>query len=153
MSWELQSLAGKLNFIAKAVPAEKCFIKHIYQAQEGVSHHFHVDLKSPVLSDLRMWKVFLAKFPGWMPITDTKVLHASAIELFVDAAGSVKLGWGAWLPHLGLWMYDQWEEDFFKKFQPSINFLELYALLAGIITWVPHLMDFPVGQHPHSACT
>ena len=31
-SWELQSLAGKLNFIAKAVPAGKSFIKQIYQA-------------------------------------------------------------------------------------------------------------------------
>ena len=27
MSWELQSLAGKLNFIAKVVPAGKCLIK------------------------------------------------------------------------------------------------------------------------------
>ena len=79
-----------------------------------------------------------------MPIMDTKVLHASAIELFADAAGSVELGWGAWPPHLGLWMYGQWEEDFFKKFQTSIDFLELYALLAGIITWAPHLMDHAV---------
>ena len=30
-SWELQSLAGKLNFIAKVVPAGKSFIKCIYQ--------------------------------------------------------------------------------------------------------------------------
>ena len=29
-SWELQSLAGKLNFIAKVVPAGKSFIKCIY---------------------------------------------------------------------------------------------------------------------------
>ena len=76
-----------------------------------------------------------------MPITDTKLLHMSAVGLFTDAAGNVKLGWGAWLPHLGLWMYGQWEEEFFQKFCPSIDFLELYALLAEIITRVPHLMD------------
>ena len=62
MSWELQSLPGKPNFIAKAVPAGKSFIECIYQAQAGVPHHHHIDLRSPVLSDLRMWKVFLARF-------------------------------------------------------------------------------------------
>ena len=86
---------------------------------------------------------------------NTKVFHASAIELFVDAAGRVKLGWVAWLPHLGLWMYDQWEEDFFKNFQPSIDFLELYALPAGIVTLSLNgsCHTFLVRQHPHSVCT
>ena len=54
MSWELQSLAGKLNFIAKVVPAGKCFIKCVYRAQAGIPHHRHIDLWSPVLADLRM---------------------------------------------------------------------------------------------------
>ena len=62
MSRELQLLAGKLNFIPKVVPAEKSFIKQIYQAQAGVPQHPHIDLRSPVLSDLQMWKVFLARF-------------------------------------------------------------------------------------------
>ena len=75
-----------------------------------------------------------------MPITD-KITHSSAIELFTDAAGNAKLGLGTWLPHLGLWMYGQWEEEFFQQFNPSVDFLELYALLAGITTWAPHLMD------------
>ena len=79
-----------------------------------------------------------------MSITDTKQLHASAVELFADTAGNAKFGGGAWLPHLGLWMYGQWEEEFFHKFQPSIDFLELYGLLAGIIMWDPHLMDHAI---------
>ena len=66
------------------------------------------------------------------------------MELFADAAGNTKLGWGAWLPHLGLWMYGQWEEEFFQKFKPSIDFLELYALLAGVVTWAPQLMDHAI---------
>ena len=61
-SWELQSLAGKLNFITKVVPVGKSFIKQIYQANAEVPHHCNVDLRSPVLSDLQMLKVFLAKF-------------------------------------------------------------------------------------------
>ena len=140
-SWEWQSLAGKLNFVTKAMPAGKSFIKHIYQAQAGVPHHSHIDLRSLVLSDLQMWKVFLAKFRGWMPVVDTKLLYASEVELFADVAGSAKLRWGAWLPYLELWMYGKWEENFFQQFNPSIDFLKLSALLARIITWAPQLKD------------
>ena len=91
-----------------------------------------------------MWKVFLGRFRGWMPITDTKHLHASAIEIFAHAVSSVKLGWGAWLPHKGLWMYGKWEGDFFQHFHPSINFLELYTLLAAVVTWAPYMSDSTV---------
>ena len=33
------------------------------------------------------------------------------------------------------------EEDFFLKFQSSIDFLELYTLLATTVTWAPYLTD------------
>ena len=45
---------------------------------------------------------------------------------------------------LGAWMHAHWEAEFFQKFNPSINFLELYALLAGVVTWVPHLTKHTV---------
>ena len=102
-----------------------------------------------------MWEVFLDKFRGWLHIVDSRILQKS-VELFADAAGKAKLGWGAWLPHLGLWMYGQWDEEFFQKFNPSIDFLELYALLAGVVTWAPQLMDhaalFQLDNTP-SVCT
>ena len=63
-SWELQSLAGKLNLISKAVPAVKSFIKRVYQVHEGIPHYRHVDLRSPAWSDLCMRKVFPMKFRG-----------------------------------------------------------------------------------------
>ena len=36
------------------------------------------------------------------------------------------------------------EVKFFKKFNPSIDFLELYALLARVVAWVPHLTNCTV---------
>ena len=64
--------------------------------------------------------------------------------MFADASGNSLLGWGAWLPHLGLWIYGAWEEQFLETYQPSIDFLEIYALLAGVVTWMPHLTDIAV---------
>ena len=90
---------------------------------------------------LRMWKVFLQRLRGWSLIVDIRVLHDTAMETFADAARNPQLGWGAWFPHKGWWMYGKWEEEFFHQFKPSIDFLELYALLAVVVTWAPYLVD------------
>ena len=33
-------------------------------------------------------------------------------------------------------MYSQWDSGFIRKYHPSIEFLELFAVLAGVITWL-----------------
>ena len=38
-------------------------------------------------------------------------------------------------------MYQQWDKDWFHQYCSSIDFLELYALLARVVTWVSHLSD------------
>ena len=38
-SLDLQSLAGKLNFLCKAVPAGRPFIKNVYKTFTGVPQH------------------------------------------------------------------------------------------------------------------
>ena len=105
-SWELQSIAGKLNFVTKAVPAGKCFIKRIYEAQAGVPQHHHVDLRSPGLSDLRMWKVFTEQFQSWTPIVDKDVLHQNAVEQYAYASSNASLGGGSLAPPP--WLVDVW---------------------------------------------
>ena len=70
---ELESLAGKLNFIAKVVLVGKSFTKRMYQCFQGIPKHRHIDLKQPVLADLRMWKLFLIHFKGWKPIIHPSV--------------------------------------------------------------------------------
>ena len=70
---ELESLAGKLNFIAKAVPVGRNFTKKVYQCFQGIPKHRHIDLKQLVLADLRMLKLFLIHFKGWKPIIHPSV--------------------------------------------------------------------------------
>ena len=70
---ELESLAGKLNFIAKVVPAGRSFTKRVYQCFQGIPKYRHIDLKQPVLVDLQMWKLFLIQFEGWKPIIHPSV--------------------------------------------------------------------------------
>ena len=63
------------------------------------------------------------------------------VDVFADVAGSALLGWGAFFPAQGLWLYQKWDQVWFQEYNPSIDFLELYALLAGVVTWVPHLSN------------
>ena len=140
-SLNLQSLAGKLNFLCKAVPASRPFIKNVYEAFTGIPQQRHIDLKGNVLADLRMWKAFLLQFRSWQPIISNQQRAKDVVELYANTSGNPSLGWGAFLPSKGLWMFQQWEQEWFHQFNPSIDFLELYALLAGVVTWVPHLSD------------
>ena len=88
-----------------------------------------------------MWKSFLLHFKGWQLIISNQDRAKSTIEIYADASGNLSLGWGAFIPAKGLLMFQQWDKEWFQQFNPSIEFLELYALLAGVITWVPHLSD------------
>ena len=63
------------------------------------------------------------------------------MEIVADVAGSVQLGWGAWLLNTGHWIYGQWELEVFAVMNPTIDFLELYALRIAVIMWAPFLMD------------
>ena len=84
-----------------------------------------------------MWKAFLLNVRGWQPIISNHQRAKDAVELYADASGNPSLGWGgAFLPTEGLWMFQQWDKEWFQQFNPSIDSLELYALLAGVVTWV-----------------
>ena len=52
MAAKLESLAGKLNFSAKAVLPGRSFTKRVYQSFQGIPKYRHIDLKQPVLADL-----------------------------------------------------------------------------------------------------
>lgn len=50
----LKSLACKLNFIAKAVPVGRTFIRRIYDTYAGLPSHCYIDLHRDVLAHLTM---------------------------------------------------------------------------------------------------
>ena len=133
----LQALAGKLNFLCTVVPAWKPYIQTVYQAFVGVPQHRYIDLKGNVLADMRMWKSFLV----WQPIISNAERSHNAVEVFSDATGNPLLRWGAFFPAQGLWMYQKWDLVWFQEYNPSIDFLELYALLVGMVMWAPHLSN------------
>ena len=58
------------------------------------------------------------------------------IRFYLDASATAALGFGCILDKN--WIFSKWEDNFIETVKPSIEFLELYALCAGIFTWENH---------------
>ena len=65
---------------------------------------------------------------------DAIALNAEQLDMYLDASGNYKLGFGAYCgPE---WTFGQWDADICDQFKLSIEFLELFAVLVGVLNWV-----------------
>ena len=55
------------------------------------------------------------------------------IPYWSDASANPNLGLGVVFGNH--WTYGKWEPGFIKKFEPSIEYLEFYAVCCGFMTW------------------
>ena len=61
---ELQALAGRLNFITKAVPHGRPFSRRIYDMFAGMKPHWHMSITVELHKDLQMWSRFIQEYGG-----------------------------------------------------------------------------------------
>ena len=60
--------------------------------------------------------------------------NAKQLDMFSDASGNYALGFGA---YCGCeWTYGQWDQEFCNLYKPSIEYLELFAVLVGVLNWI-----------------
>ena len=65
---------------------------------------------------------------------DFAELTSHAIDMYSDASRNFELGFGAYCgPE---WTYAQWDKEFMERCEPSIEFLELYAVAVAILNWI-----------------
>ena len=85
-------------------------------------------------ADLEMWLTFIGHPSIYCrPFLDfSKTLVADEIDMYSDASG--KLGFGAICG--SDWMYNMWDSKFIAKYRPSIEYLELFGVVAGVLTWI-----------------
>ena len=51
------------------------------------------------------------------------------MTIYTDAFANPNLGWGIYITEQGLWSYGRWDPQFFRQYQLSIGFLEMYVML------------------------
>ena len=103
-----------------------------------LKHFHHITMDSEFKGDLTVWKIFLNNSDLLVlchPFLDWHGKFEMSEELcfYTDASKAVAKGFGCVYNNRFTW--GRWEENYITKFDPSIEYLELYALCIGIATW------------------
>ena len=151
---DLQKLSGYLNFISKVVFPGRTFTRHMYAKfsevinldgtpknsyQYKLKQYHHVKLDQEFKLDCKVWLEFLDGGDMQMivnrPMVDLlgQLETSEDIRFYSDASASENLGFGAILKKK--WIHADWNTQFIKMHRPSIEYLELFALCAGVMTW------------------
>ena len=110
-----------------------------------LKNHHHVYINQTVRRDCEIWKSFLqiARAEGshlCRPFVDLEVFETSEqLFFYTDTSLNAKPGIGGVFGNR--WIMQKWPEKFIKDQKPSIEFLELFALTAAVITWSRHITN------------
>ena len=128
---EIQSLVGLLNFVCKAVPPGRPFLRRLIDLTVGVKQmHHKVRVGKGARADLVAWSTFLWQFNGASIFLDSKWWESPDLELYTDAAAS--LGFGGYFS--GKWFQGRWSADF-RRLSPSIAACEFVPIVVAIVVW------------------
>ena len=91
--------------------------------------------------DCKIWLIFLSHVNAvCRPFTDFDNSTPTEILTFTsDASGNLKLGFATYYDKR--WVCHQWEPGYIETHNPSIKYLELYALCIGIFAWDEELTN------------
>ena len=136
---EIQKLAGFLNFLCRCIVPGRAFTRRLYALMAGhnskLKPHHHVRVKSENKLDLGLWKQFLTSPTVFSrSFRDFELGDAEPIQFYSDASGNFHYGYGAWC--YGNWLQSHWNVEFMRRFRPSIEFLELYAVAVAVMAWI-----------------
>ena len=134
---KMQKLCGFLNFLCRCIVPGRAFTRRMYTFfSSDMKPHYHINVKSELKNDLRVWLHFLNNPSIFCrPFIDFSViLQATDLDWFTDASGTI--GMGGY--HLDQYFLMKWDPQFLEDKQPSIQYLELYAVTVSIFLWGSH---------------
>ena len=142
---DMQRLAGYLNFLNRAIFPGRTFTRRMYAkfkatAQNLKSYH-HIKLDNEFKDDCRTWLEFLNDKNGkiskavcrpWVDLTENK--QAPELDFYTDSSGSTTHG-GCGGVFGKAWFAAEWSQSLMEEKEPSITYLELFALVMAITIW------------------
>ena len=139
---QLQSICGLLNFFSRCIVPGRAFTRRLYAAtavkpgKPALKPHHHIKINQEMRLDLETWLAFLTHQSVFChPFMDfSKYWSAEEVLMYSDASKNPELRFGAWCQTS--WMYSKWDADFIKRVDPSIEYLELFALVEGVVKWI-----------------
>ena len=132
---QFQQLCGTLNFLCKCILPGRAFLRRLYVTNNKLKQHHHIKITAENKLDLRTWEYFLTHPTAYsQPFMQLGILTAEILGIYSDASRNFKLGFGAYCgPE---WSLGQWDESFCKTKEPSIEYLELFAVTVAVLNWL-----------------
>ena len=134
---QYQKLCGSLNFLCRCIVPGRTFLTRLYSATANpkLKQHHHVKVTDEHKRDLRTWKLFL-EHPSIFSreFMQPGVHDATVLDMYSDASGNFNLGFGAFCGTE--WTFGQWDKNFCEEAQPSIKYLELFAVTVSVLNWL-----------------
>ena len=132
---QMQKFCGFLNFLGKGIVPGRAFTRRMYAyTGNNMKPHHHIRVNKEIKSDLNTWLIFLKHPQAFCrPFIDFSAdLIADRSNMYTDASGAIGLG--------GIcqksWMHQVWSKKFLAVCKPSIEYLELFAVVAGVLAWI-----------------
>ena len=136
---DLQKLCGFLNFLCRSVIPGRAFTRQLYAntssgKKKKLKPYHHIRITQEMHLDLEMWLIFLVNPNVYCrPFMDfTRMFNAQDIQFFTDVSKTIGLGCICG----DQWMHGKWNKSFSLNKDPSIAYLELFALSAGLLAWI-----------------
>ena len=151
---DLQALCRYLNFLGRAIYLGCVFTRRMYAKYSGLidvkvtndmiskkyvpKPYHHVKVDREFKNDCKVWLEFITNSSLELvvnrPMVDlTEKRTAQEIVFYSDASAAPGLGFGCILDKK--WIFGKWQTGFIQSQKPSIEYLELFALCTGILTW------------------
>ena len=134
---QLQRICGFLNFLGRAILPGRAFTRRLYaplQNNRNLRPHHHVKISGEMKQDLITWykfinhpSIFCRNFMDF-----SKTWEPEELDFYVDASKNPLLGFGGYCERD--YMVHQWQD--ISHIDPSIGYLELYAITAAVIAWI-----------------
>ena len=149
---QIQRLVGTLNFLKKVIQPGRPFMRRMYAKYARIvnrdsklsklKHYHHVTVDREFKNDCQVWRLFLLHQSAFaLPMTDfdLNTVHTTDVGFYTDASRAIAKGVGCVFGTQFTWGI--WEAGYIDRCQPSIAYLELYALCVGIFTWQEELKN------------
>ena len=132
---QLQQLTGLLNHLCKSIFTGLAYLRRFYSRRTDLKQYHHVRVNKEMRLDCDMWLTFLRNDAAvCRPFVDLTISEsADELDFFSDASAAENKGFGCvFSPN---WCASMWETGYIRKYQSSIEYLELYAVTVAILLW------------------
>ena len=100
-----------------------------------LKQHHHLKITKEHKLDLATWQFFLNQPTIFYRGFIQPELHtAQMIDMYSDASRNFDLGFGTYCgPE---WTFGRWNAEFCNKYEPSIEYLELFGVTVAVLNWL-----------------